>query len=219
MSAVPPRPDLHSFSFVMSETKKSDFFSVPDNSTFKKLLLSKCLRRIDKFQQVGVEQFLHDVVNSIITNEFNSSKYLSFIDAAELDAIVESYSIFLKQTVNLALTKEQIAADLNQANVASGHLDTVLSVIKARSSEIKKSLTNEVSKIGKAILTDFDWKLHLSLSSDSISSYRQPLLLVNFTITSADTKKKEILLELTKNDLNALIATLEEANEEVKLLK
>jgi Ni,Fe-hydrogenase I large subunit len=158
-------------------------------------------------------------VNSIITNEFNSSKYLSFIDAAELDAIVESYSIFLKQTVNLALTKEQIAADLNQANVASGHLDTVLSVIKARSSEIKKSLTNEVSKIGKAILTDFDWKLHLSLSSDSISSYRQPLLLVNFTITSADTKKKEILLELTKNDLNALIATLEEANEEVKLLK
>jgi hypothetical protein len=33
--------------------------------------------------------------------------------------------------------------------------------VKARTTEIKKSLTDEVSKIGKAYLSDFDWKLHV----------------------------------------------------------
>eukprot|EP00029_Vermamoeba_vermiformis_P007865 TRINITY_DN3523_c0_g1_i1.p1 TRINITY_DN3523_c0_g1~~TRINITY_DN3523_c0_g1_i1.p1 ORF type:complete len:202 (+),score=47.34 TRINITY_DN3523_c0_g1_i1:76-681(+) len=200
----------------MAEERQSDFACLPDNSPFKRVLLKKCLKRIEKFNQLGIEQFLHHVVDSLGA-EFNAENYSS-IDAAELDAIVEAYKILVKQAVSLSLSGEQIEADLTRAEVSKEFVPVILSVLKARNSEIRKQLVDDSTRISKSYLSDFDWKLNLTMASDKIATTRKAVLLLNLTINS-DSGKKDVVLELTRSEVEQLIATLNTINDEVKVLK
>jgi hypothetical protein len=57
--------------------------------------------------------------------------------------------------------------------------------------------------------------MKLSVSSDKVSSLRNALLLLNLSVAdnSGTGAKKELLLELPKEDLDSLIKTLEKVNE------
>lgn len=46
---------------------ESDFACLPDNSPFKRVLLKKCLKRIEKFNQLGVEQVRSQLRPSLAT--------------------------------------------------------------------------------------------------------------------------------------------------------
>jgi hypothetical protein len=51
-------------------------------------------------------QFIHEVINAL-TKPFDFSLY-DGVDAADLEPIVEACKLFVIQTVNLGLTKEQV---------------------------------------------------------------------------------------------------------------
>ncbi|XP_072313289.1 COMM domain-containing protein 8 [Eucyclogobius newberryi] len=98
------------------------------------------------------------------------------------------------------------------------HKDVLLSVLKARRQELSRALLDKTTSISSAVLTDFDWQLKLALSSDKISSLQTPLLSL-----SLDVREKGVLrpvtMEMTREELNTLITSLEAANKVVLQLK
>lgn len=56
------------------------------------------------------------------------------------------------------------------------------------------------------------------MASDKIATTRKAILLLNLTINS-DSGKKDVVVELTRSEVEQLIATLNTINDEVKVLK
>jgi len=56
------------------------------------------------------------------------------------------------------------------------------------------------------------------MASDKIATTRKAVLLLNLTINS-DSGKRDLVLELSRSELEQLLATLNTINDEVKVLK
>jgi len=120
-------------------------------------------------------------------------------------------------------------------------------VLSTNLSEIRRIfIVQSTSSISHSFLQDFDWKLQLAISSDKMSSIREPLLLLRMDIhhnNTTDQKKpsitknnreqrnirkslvafsseqSEILIELPRSDLEKVIETLEGINQNLQDLK
>eukprot|EP01130_Rhizamoeba_saxonica_P014702 TRINITY_DN6441_c0_g1_i1.p1 TRINITY_DN6441_c0_g1~~TRINITY_DN6441_c0_g1_i1.p1 ORF type:complete len:205 (-),score=47.64 TRINITY_DN6441_c0_g1_i1:36-629(-) len=179
--------------------------TVPDNDLFKKFTLKKYLTKIKYFEStVGAAFFLHDAIEVMLHNQYREDSY-SEINPDDLDTLFGAYQLFVKQIVNHDISSQQIAEDLATVGVDEELVEDITRNIQARRSEVKDRLTSATRQDD---MIDFDWKLHLSVASDTVSDYRQPLLLLNMT-THVNGTAKEILLELTKADTDLLIQELE----------
>ncbi len=80
-------------------------------------------------------------------------------------------------------------------------------VLEGRRAElINAAKQNTVSQISASYLQDFDWKVHLVLASDKCSNLREPSLLLNLYIKRENEEKaREVLIELTKDELDQLL--------------
>lgn len=87
-----------------------------------------------------------------------------------------------------------------------------------RRDEIREELVKESCNISQASLTDFDWKLKLVMSSDKLGSIQRPVLDLDLDISENGHRRKE-QLELTKEELEALLSSLDAANKVVTQLR
>uniref|UniRef100_A0A3B4A8U3 COMM domain-containing protein n=1 Tax=Periophthalmus magnuspinnatus TaxID=409849 RepID=A0A3B4A8U3_9GOBI len=105
---------------------------------------------------------------------------------------------------------------------AGGHSsdeeDILLSVLKARRQELSRALLDKTTSISSAVLSDFDWQLKLALSSDKISSLQTPLLSLSLDVRE-NGALRPVTMEMTRDELNTLISSLEAANKVVLQLK
>lgn len=90
--------------------------------------------------------------------------------------------------------------------------------LKSRKDEIKKTLLEEIVDISSARLQDFDWQIKLALSSDKIASLQMPLLNLYLDVKE-NGEVKPYSVEMSKEELQKLINSLEAANKVVLQLK
>ncbi|XP_038947639.1 COMM domain-containing protein 8 isoform X1 [Rattus norvegicus] len=90
--------------------------------------------------------------------------------------------------------------------------------LKSRKNEIKQALLGEIVDISCAQLQDFDWQLKLALSSDKIATLQMPLLNLHLDVKE-DGEVKPYSVEMSKEELQSLISSLEAANKVVLQLK
>lgn len=90
--------------------------------------------------------------------------------------------------------------------------------LKSRKEEIKKALLEEIVDISSAQLQDFDWQLKLALSSDKIATLQMPLLNLHLDVKE-NGEVKPYSVEMSKEELQNLINSLEAANKVVLQLK
>lgn len=90
--------------------------------------------------------------------------------------------------------------------------------LKSRKDEIKQALLEEIVDISSAQLQDFDWQLKLALSSDKIATLQMPLLNLHLDIKE-NGEVKPYSVEMSKEELQNLINSLEAANKVVLQLK
>lgn len=90
--------------------------------------------------------------------------------------------------------------------------------LKSRKDEIKQALLKEIVDISSAQLQDFDWQLKLALSSDKIATLQMPLLNLHLDIKE-NGEVKPYSVEMSKEELQNLISSLEAANKVVLQLK
>ncbi|KAF7646609.1 hypothetical protein LDENG_00184710 [Lucifuga dentata] len=113
-------------------------------------------------------------------------------------------------------SEEEVLAGV--ADVGSGHADAVLSVLRARREEIQLALLQRTNSISSAVLHDFNWQLKVALSSDKISSLQTPLLSLSLDVSESGTLQP-VTMEMNRDELSTLIASLEAANKVLLQLK
>ncbi|XP_040822049.1 COMM domain-containing protein 8 isoform X2 [Ochotona curzoniae] len=110
----------------------------------------------------------------------------------------------------------QVFQQLNQLN--SSHQQAIMKCLKSRKDEIKQTLLGEIVDISSAQLQDFDWQLKLALSSDKIATLQMPLLNLHLDVKE-NGEVKPYTIEMSKEELQNLITSLEAANKVVLQLK
>ncbi|KAM9708232.1 COMM domain-containing protein 8 [Menidia menidia] len=121
-----------------------------------------------------------------------------------------------RQAVGGGLSEEEVRDRLSP--VGGGHVEAVLSALRSRRDEIRRALLNRTDAMASAMLQDFDWQLKLALSSDKISSLNTPLLGLSLDVRQ-DGVLRPVAMEMSREELAALIASLEAANKVVLQLK
>ncbi len=118
----------------------------------------------------------------------------------------------------------QIAAELAAGGVSSSLCGAIAEAIFAREPGVSKALDRDAAARSHAHLTDFDWSVRLVVSSDKLSSMRQPLTVLKLFVAApgggADgMERREVSLELTQQDLERLLAACSDASAAVGQLR
>ncbi|KAB0368369.1 hypothetical protein FD755_020135 [Muntiacus reevesi] len=162
-------------------------------------------------------RLLHKIIDGICGRTYPLYQdYHSVWDSTEWMHVLEDITTFFKAVVGKNLSDEEIAQQLNHLN--SSHQEAIMKCLKSRKDEIKQTLLEEIVDISSAQLQDFDWQLKLALSSDKIASLQMPLLSLHLDVKEND-EVKPYSVEMSKEELQNLINSLEAANKVVLQLK
>ncbi|KAL4230409.1 COMM domain [Mactra antiquata] len=153
---------------------------------------------------------LHGLVDGIChRGRLSYDQYSEKISLQEWWSLSDAYTNLFKDAVKNSWTKDMIMKEADCLD--DEYKSTVVDVISSRSPDIRSQLLNDSHAISLAHMTDFDWKLKLVMSSDKISSVKESVLAVNMTVQSND-GRKNVTVELNKEQLDNLITSLEAAN-------
>ncbi|XP_041810042.1 COMM domain-containing protein 8 [Chelmon rostratus] len=130
--------------------------------------------------------------------------------------LLNSLTALFRLVVGNNSSDEVVLAGLS--GVGNSHAEAVLSVLRARREEIRRALLERTNSISSAMLQDFDWQLKLALSSDKISALHTPLLALSLDLRE-NGALQSVTMEMSREELNTLISSLEAANKVVLQLK
>ncbi|XP_066136405.1 COMM domain-containing protein 8 [Saccopteryx bilineata] len=175
------------------------------------------LWRLQKLPAELGPQLLHKIIDGICGRIYPLYQdYQSVWDSTEWMHVLEDITKFFKHVVGKNLSDEEISQQLNQLN--SFHQEAIMKCLKSRKGEIKQVLLEEIVAISSAQLQDFDWQLKLALSSDKIATLQMPLLNLHLDIKE-NGEVKPYSVEMSKEELQNLINSLEAANKVILQLK
>lgn len=113
----------------------------------------------------------------------------------------------------------QIIADLTVCGVGADESSAIASVALARRDELVQASVRQASRLATASLSSFDWKVHLTVSSDRAATLREPVALLQLRVArSAPQHSDDVVIELTADDLTRLVATLGDVNSAMQKL-
>ncbi|XP_033742296.1 COMM domain-containing protein 8-like isoform X1 [Pecten maximus] len=167
--------------------------------------------------KMGQITLLHTLVDGVCHR--CQPSYQEYSDVWSLQqwwSIVDTYQSLIKAAVRGALTKDMINQELGA--LSEDLKQIVVDVINSRREEIQDQLLGETHNISQAVLSDFDWKVKLIMSSDKISSVQEPVVSLDLDIGLGQDSKIHSI-ELDKDELGKLISSLEGANKVVQQLK
>ncbi|XP_016062377.1 PREDICTED: COMM domain-containing protein 8 isoform X1 [Miniopterus natalensis] len=175
------------------------------------------LWRLQKLPAERGPQLLHKIIDGICGRTYPLHQdYQNVWDSTEWMHVLEDITKFFKAIVGKNLSDEEISQQLNQLN--SSHQEAIMKCLKSRKDEIKQALLNEVVDISSAQLQDFDWQLKLALSSDKIATLQTPLLNLHLDVKE-NGEVKPYSIEMSKEELQNLINSLEAANKVIRQFK
>jgi len=116
-----------------------------------------------------------------------------------------------------ALLADVIEAGLTTESVATALVDAAL----ARRAELRHAAGSvHAAGVAKAHLVDFDWRASITVASDMAVAMEKPVVTVALKVsTGAGDTTKDILFEAGKEDLDKLIAKLENASAAISDLR
>ncbi|KAM9679010.1 COMM domain-containing protein 8 isoform 1-T1 [Trichechus inunguis] len=172
---------------------------------------------LEKTASFWATQLLHKIIDGICGRAYPLyQNYHSVWDSTEWIHVLEDITTFFKVIVGKNLSDEEISQQLNQLN--SFHQEAIMKCLKSRKDDIRQALLGEIVDISSAQLQNFDWQLKLALSSDKIATLQMPLLNLHLDVKE-NGEVKPYSVEMSKEELQNLINSLEAANKVVLQLK
>ncbi|XP_038055732.1 COMM domain-containing protein 8-like [Patiria miniata] len=175
------------------------------------------LKLLEKCPSEKLDSLLHEVIDGICGHCRPRLQDYSRVWTGEVwFQVLDACQTWIKNAVKNGLTKDGMEKDLE--NLPAEIQRRLVECVTVRRGDIRASLLADTAAISQAHLKDFDWKLKLALSSDKIASVQEPLLNVDFNVQEGD-HNKTVSLEMDRQELNKLIASLETANKAVLQMK
>ncbi|KYQ92353.1 COMM domain-containing protein 8 [Tieghemostelium lacteum] len=181
-------------------------------------VLYENLKKINVVDVKELSKFLHNIIDKL-SGKLITPQTTSITNEKDRKDLVDIYIFFINKVVGRELKKENIIEDLTVAEVLSQHITIITDTILSRFQDIKKELTEKLTAISSNYLSDFDWKLNQILSSDHINIVQENTLFLNLTIKQNQNDSKQLLIELSKKELDHLLETFETINNTVQSLK
>mmetsp|Transcript_39072 Transcript_39072/g.100101 ORF Transcript_39072/g.100101 Transcript_39072/m.100101 type:complete len:187 (-) Transcript_39072:265-825(-) len=170
---------------------------------------------------INVEKFLHRAIDAVIYKEVTSKELLSFYQDEELSKNREAFEtvveLLTKCKSHLVVSDESVNTVLAQ-HFVEGDIAGIAAVVASRKDDLQKAFEISAVSISSSTLIDFDWKVLLSLSSDTMSNNKHPLVQMKLSIKEdglANAPPKDVLLEMDRKELEALHAALAQANQTI----
>ncbi|EGC36894.1 hypothetical protein DICPUDRAFT_150605 [Dictyostelium purpureum] len=179
------------------------------------------LTKISVFASDKIAQdFIHSIIDQICGRIVSFDRFINEENERIVNQLIRVYSLFINRVVGRDLKKEYICEDLKTANVDGLYINVIADCIISRFTDIKRELTEKLSTISSSSLSDFDWKMNAILSSDRINIVQENVLLLNLTIeTNHNDKKEQVLIELTKKELDHILEVFDQINDVIQSLK
>ena len=111
-----------------------------------------------------------------------------------------------------ALSRAAAMAKYAEEDLTEAAAALYADVVATRGAELKRALIVQASSISYAHLDEFDWSLRVAMSSSSLSSMRKPILLLKLSLKRPGGEVESHVVELPKDALDGLIASMEGAN-------
>ncbi|XP_044148601.1 COMM domain-containing protein 8 isoform X1 [Bufo gargarizans] len=190
-----------------------------------KLPLAQCpqVRRLTGRVTQGVlgfavhPQFLHKVIDGVCGRaQPRFQDYGSIWNLREWLEVLEDITAFIKITVGKDGASDEISKELSGLNPE--YQEMMIRCMTSRRPEIKDALVERACAMSSAYLKDFDWQLKLAMSSDKLSTLQMPLVNLDLDIVE-NGAIAPASIEMTKEELQNLINSLEAANKVVLQLK
>jgi len=169
-------------------------------------------------EHMSVEKFLHYVAESVAGRPADW-KDIFGEKLEELQPVIDACTLFISKLVGNDIKGDGISKEIARLGVPTEHQGTLREVVIVHYLSIQKALTLQASTISKAYLKDFDWQVKLVMASDKISYSREPILRLTLTLVKDDQTTKDVVLELSKDEVGNFISSLNAANKVVKELK
>lgn len=178
-------------------------------------LLSKCPSN-------KISKLLHSIVDGVCDKK-TSVSYEDFSGVWPSRDEWWSVTAALKDVVQRAIkhgswTMDELTTMLGDS-VSVEVRRAIHDCLEVRSQDIRQVFLENTCAVGGPILTDFDWQLKLVLGSDKVANVREPLASVSLRILDERDKERNVLLEMNKDELSTLIASLESARKIVNQLQ
>ncbi|KAL9972546.1 hypothetical protein ACROYT_G018874 [Oculina patagonica] len=177
------------------------------------------LELLQKCSKQEAEKITHELLDCICTGK--NLRYQSFgkiWTTEEWKFLQQAGKETLKGFTARGLNKEQISKELDRFSLSAEVKQAVLDSVWPRQEEVRQSLVLSTAAITNSYLKDFDWKVKMTMSSDKLASIKEPVVAVDFDVVESG-KDRNVSVELTKEELNNLISSLEAANKVVMQLR
>lgn len=152
-------------------------------------------------------QFLHAVVDDVCGRRVDFVSAYPSLASSGAAVVVASYKELLAHAVNGNIKDDDLDGALRAAGVVEGAHAAVKEVFAARAEEVNAALTSALSDVAARRVTDFDWSVRLVLASGTAGVMRQPVMLLTLRTVDADGHESEIMMEMTKEKLDEVLAS------------
>ena len=140
------------------------------------------------------------------------------INFTTVQKILSAIDGFIFRVMSLDLSRESISEELVALTFTHDQTDLFLRVLEGRRAELSRAMKQKtITEISHSYLQDFDWKLNLVVASDKCSNIREPIMLLNLFVKSENENKlKEILVELTRKDLDNILSEFGKIQQQIQ---
>lgn len=159
---------------------------------------------------------LKAVINGVVNHLSGSPlpKDMKNMGSVHWTNLVGAVKVFCEECNARDWTKEEMVEQLERLDVAE--VKTFSDVITQRRSDIANALRS--SSLSENRLTDFDWQLKLVMSSDKVSNIQEPVVAVNLALQNSHGQNRNRSIEMSKDDLQKLLSSIEAANKSLNQL-
>ncbi|PFX27611.1 COMM domain-containing protein 8 [Stylophora pistillata] len=193
------------------------------------LLLQRHVRKVNGAKNPAILSFF--IVTEIIQlnvahASFGDREIKSFREYGERNTVCPSIPLyipsFVKKSVSHSLSQvvrdKVISEELDRLSLTPEVKQAVLDCVWPRQEEVRQMLVLNAASISNSYLKDFDWKVKMTMSSDKLASVKEPTVTLDFDVEERG-KDRNISVELSKEELDNLISSLEAANKVVMQLR
>ncbi|XP_064393067.1 COMM domain-containing protein 8-like [Halichondria panicea] len=180
---------------------------------------AESLALLDKLGLEEAEKFVHRVVSDICDKDgLHYEEFAKLISLSEYSQLKLSLCSVLKNVMREKIEKDKVIDKLKGLNLNDEMAQVVAVCLWVRREEIRGQMIGSSCNITHSHLNDFDWRLKLVMSSDQLGSIQEPVVMVDFDI-SKDGQHTAESVELSKEELDGFVASLEAANKVVSQLR
>ncbi|KAL5499894.1 hypothetical protein EMCRGX_G011362 [Ephydatia muelleri] len=178
-----------------------------------------CFSLLEKLGKTDSEKFVHGAINDVCGKiGLRYEDYAKSISLSDYSKLKNSLEKVIRKVSRQSIEKQEVTKTLSEQGAGADLAQLIAECLWVRKEEIREQLAMDSCNISQAYLSDFDWKLKLVMSSDKLGSIQRPVLDLDLDISEGGEKRRE-QLELTQEELEALLSSLDAANKVVTQLR